>query len=76
MENRKYICPACKEKTGVEILYGEPTYEAFEMYMRNEIAIGGCIIDPDNPERECTKCGHQWRIKRRNGGTGGADGVE
>ena len=65
MSVRKYICPACKQKTGVEILYGMPTEMAFEMAGRNELVLGGCCLPIDGPERECTDCGHQWRIKRR-----------
>ncbi len=65
MSTRKYRCPACKQKTGVEILYGMPSYEAFKMAERNEIALGGCCIDLEGPERKCTSCGHEWRIKRR-----------
>jgi len=62
---RKYICPACKEKAGVNIEYGMPSEEAFAASQRGEIALGGCVIDYDNPERRCLKCGHEWLIKRR-----------
>lgn len=65
MSVRKYVCPACKQKTGVDILYGMPSHEAFEMAERKEIALGGCCIDVEGPERACTSCGHEWRIKRR-----------
>jgi hypothetical protein len=65
MTLRKYLCPACKQKTGVDILYGMPSREAFEMAGRDEIALGGCCCDLDGPERKCTNCGHEWRIKRR-----------
>ena len=65
MSTQKYRCPACKQKTGVQILYGMPCREAFEMAERNEIALGGCCIDLEDPERKCTSCGHEWRIKRR-----------
>jgi hypothetical protein len=66
MIKRKYICPSCKQKTGVEILYGMPSDEGFEMAERGEIVLGGCCWPLDGPERECLSCGHQWRIKRRN----------
>ena len=66
---RKYICPACKQKTGVDILYGLPTDEAFELAENNLLALGGCCIDLDGPERSCTSCGHEWRIKRRYDGS-------
>jgi hypothetical protein len=65
MRLRKYICLACKHKTGVDILYGMPTPEAFELAGKNLLALGGCCIDLDGPERSCTSCGHEWRIKRR-----------
>jgi len=66
---RKYICPACKQKTGVDILYGMPTPEAIELAENNLLVLGGCCIDLDGPERRCTSCGHEWRIKRRYDGS-------
>lgn len=65
MSPKKYICPACKAKTGVEILYGMPTEEAFESANRNELVLGGCCAELDAPERKCTECGHEWKIRRR-----------
>lgn len=62
---RKYICPACGEKTGVNIRYGYPSPEMREAEERGEIALGGCCIGDNDPERRCLKCGHEWRIKRR-----------
>lgn len=62
MKVNKFICPACKQKTGVMILYGEPTAISFEMAERDEIALGG---DGGGAERQCTTCGHEWMIKRR-----------
>ena len=65
MSKRKYICPSCRQKTGVEILFGMPSHEAFAMAERGEIVLGGCCIDLEGPERKCTTCGHEWRIKRK-----------
>jgi hypothetical protein len=65
MPARNYICPACHQKTGVDILYGMPDTEAQQMADRGEIVLGGCCIDLEGPERQCTACGHQWRVKRR-----------
>lgn len=62
---RKYICPACGEKAGVNIKYGMPSHEAFEASEREEVALGGCVIGDNDPERRCLKCEHEWRIKRR-----------
>ncbi|WP_197471883.1 MULTISPECIES: hypothetical protein [Methylomonas] len=49
----------------MDILYGMPTEQAFEMAGRGEVVLGGCCVDLEGSERECTSCGHQWRIKRR-----------
>ncbi|NMQ30310.1 hypothetical protein E4Q23_22655 [Candidatus Accumulibacter phosphatis] len=65
MKLRKYICPACRQKTGVDILYGHPSYEAFEMAERGEVALGGGGIDLEGPERKCTACEREWRITRQ-----------
>ena len=65
MNPKKDVCPACKQKTGVDIVYGMPTDEDFEMAGRGEIALGGCCVGMEESERKCVQCGHEWRIKRR-----------
>lgn len=65
MSTRKYRCPQCHQKTGVDILYGLPSYDPELLEERGEIVLGGCCIDLDAPERHCTTCGHEWRIRRR-----------
>ncbi len=67
MSARKYICPACRQMTGVKILYGMPTDEAFAMAKRHEIVLGRCCIDVESPELKCTSCGHEWRFRRGEG---------
>lgn len=62
---RKYRCPACSEKSGVDISYGMPSPELFEAAERGEVALGGCCIDDELPERQCLLCNHTWLIKRR-----------
>lgn len=62
---RKYICPACRQKTGVNIMYGMPSPALFESAGLGEVALGGCLISDDNPERHCTACGAEWSIKRK-----------
>ena len=64
-EQRRFIrvkCPACKQKTGVEIIYGYPGGDLGEASKRGDIALGGCVIRDagDEPTRECTACGQQW----------------
>jgi hypothetical protein len=63
---RKYICPKCKAKTGVNILYGYYGFEYGELEEKGEVVLGGCTIEMGQPERACTSCGHEWNIKRRD----------
>jgi len=62
---RTYICPRCRARAGVDILYGEPTIEAFKAAERGEIHIGGCVMELDAPDRHCRDCGHEWQKGRR-----------
>jgi predicted RNA-binding Zn-ribbon protein involved in translation (DUF1610 family) len=62
---RKHICPACGEKEGVPIMYGYPSHTAIEASERGEVALGGCCIGDNDPERRCLKCEHEWRIEPR-----------
>ncbi len=64
-ETRKYRCPACGEKLGVNIQYGMLGIDMAEAAERGEVVLGGCCIDDDSPERQCIGCGHKWKIKRR-----------
>lgn len=67
MPTRKYICPSCKVRAGVDIIYGCPgSIELLEQVERGEVALGGCCIAiGESPERKCISCEHEWRIKRR-----------
>lgn len=62
---RKYICPSCKTKSGVDIVYGMPSIDLAEQAELGEIALGGCEIEPNQPDRRCTACGAEWHIKRK-----------
>lgn len=53
-------CPRCGMFSGIDILYGMPSYEAITSIMRGEISTGGCCIDPYNPKWVCKECGHAW----------------
>ena len=57
MKADKRKCEVCGENSVVPVIYGLPTEEAFESARRGEIALGGCIIDFDNPTIACTSCG-------------------
>lgn len=57
------ICPKCKSKDVVQILYGMPSYEAMESYNRKEIMLGGCLVTDNDPDYGCLFCNHRWSIK-------------
>ena len=57
MKADKKKCEVCGENSVVPVMYGLPTEEAFESARRGEIALGGCIVDFDNPTIACTSCG-------------------
>lgn len=56
----KKKCPACGSTETVKILYGMPTYEAFQAAERGEIALGGCCVTEWDPSRHCKKCGQDF----------------
>ena len=51
-------CPFCGGKA-VPILYGMPTFDAFQRAERGELAIGGCILSDDAPAWQCAE-GHEF----------------
>ena len=62
---RKYICPSCSENTGVDIVYGEPSVELAEQAELREIALGGCSVEPNQPNYRCMSCGFEWDRTRQ-----------
>ena len=54
---RKFICPKCKQKTGVTISYGYPSAELWEQAELNEIVLGGCMQEEGAPDRQCLGSG-------------------
>lgn len=62
---RRFVCPKCKQKSGVPISYGYPTDEMQEQVERREIVLGGCTLEEGRPDRQCLDCGHKWLIVRR-----------
>ena len=60
MKSKKYTCPECLAKEGVDIIYGYPTDTTLKSWQNKEIELGGCVISGDDPEFKCLKCGHLW----------------
>ena len=65
MSEPRFICPNCKQKTGVNISYGYPSPDLVEEVERGEAVLGGCMQVLGEPDRQCLSCGHQWEIARR-----------
>lgn len=53
-------CPQCGSSKVLDIMYGMPTMEAFEMYERGEIKLGGCCITGEDPQYYCRECENEW----------------
>ena len=66
--DQRFKCPECKQKSGVNIIYGFPNDVAFQQAERSEVALGGCMQEIGAPDRQCLSCGHQWQIVRRKSG--------
>lgn len=62
---RIFICPSCSKKTGVEIVYGMPSEELAKKAELGEIALGGCVIEPNQPDYRCMSCGFEWDRARQ-----------
>ncbi|WP_018350311.1 hypothetical protein [Longispora albida] len=52
-------CPDCGEAS-IPIMYGMPSYEAFQRAEAGELALGGCVVFEDAPRWRCP-AGHVWR---------------
>lgn len=59
-------CPRCRERSGQEILWGDPTPEAMELLDSGRYVIGGCVVAP-GIKWCCRECDYEWgpRSRRR-----------
>lgn len=46
-------CPVCGSGS-LPIVYGLPGYELMEAAERGEVALGGCLVWDEQPDRRCT----------------------
>jgi hypothetical protein len=57
-------CPACSSPDVLPFLYGEPMPDVkgsmLGMKPDDEVVIGGCLVDPDNPRWKCRACRHDF----------------
>ncbi len=52
-------CPECGA-TGLEIIYGLPSFDLHEKSLRGEVALGGCVVFDESPRWSCPACGATW----------------
>ena len=53
-------CPKCKSNMIIDIVYGFPSEEMSDEADSNKISLGGCCIEPSNPEFKCKSCGEEF----------------
>ncbi len=54
-------CPRCHSDEVLPIVYGLPGPELTEASLAGRVALGGCVLFPDAPDRLCRSCRHRWR---------------
>lgn len=53
-------CPSCESTDIMEVVYGSPTVEGWEMIERGEFAAGGNFPWPDSPAWKCRQCRNEF----------------
>ncbi len=62
-ESKRIHCPRCDSASNAKILYGVPDFTNEELKAdldSGRYALGGCVIEGDDPTRECHDCGYRW----------------
>ena len=59
------ICPKCKSKNVIPIMYGHPTPEVVEDAEKGNLKLGGCdeLIGGGQPDRFCKDCAYEWCVE-------------
>ena len=55
LNQRPERCPICGGEVWT-IVYGEPSYEAYEKRFENKVVFGGCCITDHDPAWQCIEC--------------------
>jgi len=54
-------CPNCNSTNDViPIQYGLPSSDMRYEWAAGKIKLGGCVVEPGNPNWHCKKCLHSW----------------
>jgi hypothetical protein len=59
-------CPECRSANVARIQFGMPAWsrKVERDLASGRIALGGCAVTGDDPDRRCNECGHIWRSAR------------
>ena len=57
---RSQRCQKCGLHETKPIMYGFPSMEMFTLAERGDIALGGCLVEMDQPNWYCSNCEHEW----------------
>lgn len=55
-----FLCPFCGSKKAVQIAYGYPAGDTWQLAADGKVALGGCIITKNSPNRKCPDCNKIW----------------
>lgn len=53
-------CPRCLSTKVIKFVYGFPGVKLFELHEQGKVKIGGCCLEPDNPDFYCKDCEYEW----------------
>lgn len=54
------VCPSCGREESIPLLWGLPDPTALELAERGLVALGGCMLGPNEPTLVCGACGLRW----------------
>ena len=55
-KREKPVCPKCKSKNVIPIMYGLPTGEVAREEKEGKIKLGGCCVGENDPQWYCKEC--------------------
>lgn len=58
-------CPECQKTAGVVIVRGMPGAELMALTDEGRIALSGCVVTDQQPDRQCRECHAEWQSALR-----------
>ena len=55
-------CPRCGGLDVVRIVYGLPMQELVDLANQGKVALGGCIVTGNDPQKHCNACGFEFDL--------------